>query len=276
MVAEAIHAVSPRLNKPFIKVSCAALPETLLEDELFGHERGPFTGAHSRKEGRFELANGGTLFLGEVGEVSPAVQVKLLRVLQDGNFEKLGGTRTIDTDIRIIAATNSDLQQAVEQRHFREDLFYRLNVIRVPIPALRDRKDNTPLLAMHFLRLYAEKDQEEIEGFTEEAMLALSSYDWIGNVRELENAVERSVVFTNGELIPLSVLPYNVTALADSRHSLTFKVGTPLRDMVRQAIDITLQHTRGDKNTAARMLRIATRTIYRHLERREVYTETEA
>jgi two-component system response regulator HydG len=269
VIADAIHAASPRCDKPLIKVSCAALPETLLEDELFGHEKGAFTGAHARKAGRFELANGGTLFLDEIGEVTPAVQVKLLRVLQDGKIERLGGTRTIDTDVRIIAATNQNLQQEVENHRFREDLFYRVNVVRLDVPSLRARKEDIPLLAMHFLKLYSDKNQKYIEGFSEDTMLALTSYDWPGNVRELENAIERAVVFANGERVPLSVLPHNVSAFAENRHSLTFKVGTPIRELERQAINITLQHTRGDKNMAARLLGIATRTIYRHLERRE-------
>ncbi len=269
VIADAIHSASPRRMKPLIKVSCAALPDTLLESELFGYEKGAFTGANTRKEGRFELANGGTLFLDEIGEISPAVQVKLLRVLQDGKFERLGGTRTIDADVRILAATNKDLHKEVEEKRFREDLFYRLNVINIRIPSLRERKEDVQLLAMHFLKLYADKNNKPIDGFAEEAMLALTSYDWPGNVRELENAIERSVVFTNGTQIPLSVLPQSVSAFAESRHSLTFKIGTPLRELERKAIDITLHHTRGDKNMAARLLGIATRTIYRHLERQE-------
>jgi len=269
VIADAIHNASPRRLKPLIKVSCAALPDTLLESELFGYEKGAFTGANARKEGRFELANGGSLFLDEIGEISPSIQVKLLRVLQDGKFERLGGTRTIDADVRILAATNKDLHKEVEEKRFREDLFYRLNVINIRIPSLRERKEDVQLLAMHFLKLYADKNSKPIEGFSEEAMLALTSYDWPGNVRELENAVERAVVFTNGKQIPMSVLPQAVSAFAESQHSLTFKIGTPLRELERQAIDITLHHTRGDKNMAARLLGIATRTIYRHLERQE-------
>ena len=269
VIADAIHAASPRRLKPLIKVSCAALPDTLLESELFGYEKGAFTGANTRKEGRFELADGGTLFLDEIGEVSPALQVKLLRVLQDGKFERLGATRTINADVRILAATNKDLHKEVEEKRFREDLFYRLNVINIRIPPLRDRKEDVQLLAMHFLKYYSDKNNKPIESFTEEAMLALSSYDWPGNVRELENAIERAVVFTNGKQIPLSVLPQGVSAFAESRHSLTFKIGTPLRELERKAIDITLHHTRGDKNMAARLLGIATRTIYRHLEKQD-------
>jgi two-component system response regulator HydG len=267
VIADAIHGASPRRSRPFIKVSCAALPETLLEAELFGYEKGAFTGANSRKEGRFELAHGGTLFLDEIGEISPAVQVKLLRVLQDQKFERLGGTRTIDADVRILTATNKDLQKEVEEKHFREDLFYRLNVINIHVPSLRERKDDIQLLAMHFLKTYAEKNHKDIEAFSEDAMLALTSYDWPGNVRELENAVERAVVFTSSKTVPLSVLPQNVSAFGESRHSLTFKIGTPLRELERKAIEVTLRHARGDKNLAARMLGVATRTIYRHLER---------
>src|SRR5678816_4451671 len=225
VIADAIHAASPRRGKPLIKISCAALPDTLLESELFGYEKGAFTGANTRKEGRFELANGGTLFLDEIGEISPAVQVKLLRVLQDGKFERLGGIRTIDADVRILAATNKDLHKEVEERRFREDLFYRLNVINLRIPSLRERKEDISLLAMHFLKMYADKNAKKIDGFSEEALLALTSYDWPGNVRELENAIERAVVFTSGTLVPLSVLPQNVSAVGTLRHSLTFKIG---------------------------------------------------
>ena len=276
VIADAIHAASPRRGKPLIKVSCAALPETLLEAELFGYEKGAFTGANARKEGRFELAHGGSLFLDEIGEISPAVQVKLLRVLQDQKFERLGGTRTIDADVRILAATNKDLQKEVEERRFREDLFYRLNVINIRIPAMRERKDDIQLLAMHFLKTYADKNQKKIEGFSEDAMLALTSYDWPGNVRELENTIERAVVFTSGTHVPLSVLPQNVSTFGESKHSLTFKIGTPLRELERKAIEITLQHSRGDKHMAARLLGVATRTIYRHLEREAAAAELES
>src|SRR5947207_3243958 len=230
VIADAIHNASPRRLKPLIKVSCAALPDTLLESELFGYEKGAFTGANGRKEGRFELANGGTLFLDEIGEIAPSVQVKLLRVLQDGKFERLGGTRTIDADVRIIAATNKDLHREVEEKRFREDLFYRLNVINIRVPSIKERKEDIQLLAMHFLKTYAEKNAKPIESFGEDTMLALTSYDWPGNVRELENAVERAIVFTNGKTVPLSVLPQSVSAFAEARHSLNFKIGTPLRE----------------------------------------------
>jgi two-component system response regulator HydG len=267
VIAEAIHAASPRMDRPLIKISCAALPDTLLESELFGYEKGAFTGASARKEGRFELANGGTLFLDEIAEITPAIQVKLLRVLQDGKFERLGGTRTVDTDVRIITATNKDLQQEVANHRFREDLFYRLNVINIHLPPLRDRKDDIPLLAMYFLKVYAEKNQKSIEGFSEDAMRALMSYEWSGNVRELENAVERAVVFTNTGLVQVSALPQVMSAIAESPHSLTFKIGMPWHELERQAVEIALAHTRGNKPMAARLLGVATRTIHRHLNR---------
>ena len=269
VVAEAIHAASPRRDRPLIKISCAALPDTLLESELFGYERGAFTGAGARKEGRFELANGGTLFLDEIGEVTPGLQVKLLRVLQDGKFERLGGTRTIDTDVRIVAATNKDLQREIAEHRFREDLFYRLNVVDIHLPPLRERTDDIPLLAMYFLKIYAEKNKKDIDGFSQDAMHWLISYGWPGNVRELENAVERAVIFTNTRIVPLSVLPNVLPAFSESPHALTFKIGMHWHDLERRAIEIALAHTRGDKPLAARLLGIATRTIYRHLEEHE-------
>jgi two-component system response regulator HydG len=269
VVAEAVHAASPRRDQQIVKVSCAALPDTLLESELFGYEKGAFTGAGARKAGRFELAHGGTLFLDEIGEISPAVQVKLLRVLQDGRFERLGSNRTIESDVRIITATNKDLQLEVGAGRFRADLYYRLNVINIHLPPLRERKSDIPLLAMHFLRVYADKNKKNIQGFSEDAIQALASYDWAGNVRELENAIERAVVFTNAEIVPLSVLPQFLPNFADSRHTLRFRVGTPLDELESQAIEITLAHTRGDKTVAARLLGVSTRTIYRHLDRKQ-------
>jgi two-component system response regulator HydG len=275
VIAEAIHDLSPRRDRPFLKVSCAALPDTLLESELFGHDKGAFSGADARREGRFELANGGTLFLDEIGEITPAVQVKLLRVLQDGKFERLGGLRTVETDVRIITATNKDLQREIAEHRFREDLFYRLNVINIHLPPLRGRRDDIPLLAMYFLKVYAEKNQKDIEGFSEDAMHALSSYDWPGNVRELENAVERAVVFSTTKIIPLSVLPQIVPALREAPPTLTFKIGMPWRDLERQAIETALAHTRGNKPLAARLLGIAPRTVYRYLHRKERGQEPE-
>jgi two-component system response regulator HydG len=266
VVADAIHAASPRRDRPLIKLSCAALPDSLLESELFGHERGAFTGARSEKAGRFEMANGGTLFLDEIGEISPSTQVKLLRVLQNGQFERLGGTRTIQSDVRIVAATNRDLQREIAEQRFRVDLFYRLNVVDIQLPPLRSRKEDIPPLATYFLNLYAEKNGKRITGFSEDAMRALISHDWPGNVRELENTIERAVVFTNEGEVPLSVLPQAETLSPDSRPTLTFKVGMRLGDLERQAIKSALEHSRGNKPMAARLLGVGLRTIYRHFD----------
>jgi two-component system response regulator HydG len=266
VVAEAIHEASPRRDQPLIKLSCAALPDSLLESELFGHERGAFTGARSEKAGRFELANGGTLFLDEIGELSLSTQVKLLRVLQNGQFERLGGTRTIQSDVRIIAATNRDLQREIAEQRFRVDLYYRLNVVDIHLPPLRARKEDIPPLATYFLERYAEKNGKRITGFSEEAMRALMANEWPGNVRELENTIERAVVFTNSETIGLSALPQVQSGCAELRPHVTFRVGMRLGDLEKQAIKAALTHARGNKPMAARLLRVGLRTIYRHFD----------
>ncbi|MFL5396234.1 MAG: sigma-54-dependent transcriptional regulator, partial [Myxococcales bacterium] len=207
LIAQALHELSPRKDKPFVKVSCAALSETLLESELFGHERGSFTGAVGRKEGRFELADGGTLFLDEIGEISPTVQVKLLRALQTREFERVGGTQTIKVDVRVVAATNRDLGGQAKSGHFREDLFYRLNVVAVTLPPLRNRKGDIPALAAHFIDKYAKNYGKTIEGLAPGTLNALLSHDGPGNVRELENAIERAVVLAQGHEITSDDLP---------------------------------------------------------------------
>lgn len=213
LVARAIHRNSSRAKGPFVAVSCAALPETLLESELFGHEKNAFTGATSQKQGRFELAHQGTLFLDEIAEISPAVQVKLLRVLQEREFERLGGTKPIKVDVRLIAATNKDLKQLVERKAFREDLYYRLHVIEIYLPPLRERREDIPLLVEHFLNRFNQQNGRRLKGATPEAMELLMRYDWPGNVRELENTVERAVVLSDPdaewltpELLPQSVI----------------------------------------------------------------------
>jgi len=276
VIAQAIHELSPRVNKPFIKVSCAALPETLLEAELFGYERGAFTGAIARKEGRFELADGGTLFLDEIGEVSPTVQVKLLRVLQVGEFERLGGTKTIRADVRLIAATNMNLLEAVERKAFREDLFSRLNVITLTLPPLREREGDIPLLSHHFLEIFKKKNNKEVKGFTREALEVMLQYPWPRNVRQLENAIERAVVLTKGEMIVPEDLPPEIlkavempmtreAALMDEK-KISISLGTPLEAIERRVIEETLRHSRGDKNVASKILGISARTIYRKIE----------
>jgi len=279
VIAQAIHDLSPRVNKPFIKVSCAALPETLLEAELFGYERGAFTGAITRKEGRFELAHSGTLFLDEIGEVSPTVQVKLLRVLQVGEFERLGGTKTIRADVRLVTATNMNLLEAVEKKTFREDLFSRLNVITLTLPPLREREGDIPLLAHHFLEIFKKKNNKAVEGFTREALEVMLRYSWPRNVRQLENAVERAVVLTKGPMIVPEDLPPEIikvveaeavggAALMDEK-TLSIALGTPLETIERRVIEETLKYSRGDKNVASKILGISSRTIYRKIEGKE-------
>jgi two-component system, NtrC family, response regulator len=210
LIARAIHFASGRKDGPFISVNCMALNPGTLESELFGHEKGSFTGAIAKKKGRFELADGGTLFLDEIGELGPDVQVKLLRVLQDRTFERVGGTQSIHVDLRLIAATNKDLKTAVEGGKFREDLFYRLNVVQVDMPPLRERREDIPLLAMHFLQKYAGENRKTVTGFTTEAMDYLTAYEWPGNVRQLENVVERCVVLCSGEIVTGGDLPPDI------------------------------------------------------------------
>src|SRR3954447_6705275 len=210
LFARALHEHSPRANGPFVPINCAAIPETILESELFGYERGAFTGAVQRKEGRIERAQGGTLFLDEIGELTPGVQVKLLRFLQEGEIERLGGTGTIKVDSRVVAATNQDLGARVRENKFREDLFYRLNVIQVVLPPLRDRVEDVPLLADHFIARYAAKNGKSIRGLTRAALAAMEAYPWPGNVRELEHAIERAVVLSRGAQIDADDLPESV------------------------------------------------------------------
>ena len=266
LLARAIHEQSPRADAPYVPVNCAAIPESILEAELFGYERGAFTGAVGNRDGRFALAHKGTLFLDEVGELSPQVQVKLLRVLQEGEFEKLGG-RTVKVDIRLVAATNKDLAAEVKAGRFREDLFYRLNVIGVHVPPLRDRMDDVPLLADFFLRRYADKNGKQLSGVHAAAMERLMAHHWPGNVRELENVIERAVVLTRGQAISEDDLPRSIIgAEGAGARTITVAVGTPLEQVERLLIFETLKHTKGDKRLAAQLLGIATRTIYRRLE----------
>ena len=274
LVADAIHAMSPRRARALVKVNCAAIPDTLLEAELFGYERGAFTGAATRKEGRFAAATGGTLFLDEVGTMSLPVQAKLLRVLQDGAFEPLGSNRTHRADCRLVAATNSDIRLAVQEGRFREDLYYRLNVIAVSLPPLRDRREDIPLLAQHFLLQYSAKDRKAVEGISPEALAALQGYGWPGNVRELEHAVERAVVLARGRFIEVEHLPDPVRALLPTRASdtvdtIAIPVGTPLDTVERLLIGEALRRTGGNRQKAAGLLGIATRTIYRKLGTRD-------
>ncbi len=266
LLARYIHERSGRARGPFVAVNCAAIPETILESELFGHERGAFTGATARKDGRFARASGGTLFLDEIGELSLAVQVKLLRVLQEGEYEPLGG-HTQKADVRVVAATNRDIVAEVSAGRFREDLYYRLNVIAVVAPPLRARREDIPLLVDHFLGKYCAKNGRPRLQPTRGAMDRLMDYAWPGNVRELENVIERSVVLTRSETLSEGDLPEHVSAAEPSASShLTFEIGTPLEEIELRVIRETLRRTRGDKSVAAQLLGISTRTIYRKLD----------
>jgi len=270
--ATKIHERSARRQGPFVAVNCAALPEQLLESELFGYEKGAFTGAVARKEGRFELADGGTLFLDEVADLSPVTQPKILRVLQEGEFERLGGTKTIKVDVRVIAATNQDLAQLVreKEKRFREDLYYRLNVITIRVPPLRERREDIRLLAQHFVSFYAAKNNRKLEGLTEDALKRLEAYAWPGNVRELENVIERGVVLARGSVIDVTDLPEDVSgATPIPEGMLTIRIGTPLAEVEQRLLDETLRITGGNKTLTARLLGIDPRTVSRKLERLE-------
>jgi DNA-binding NtrC family response regulator len=269
LIARYIHSKSTRANGPFVAVNCAAIPESILEAELFGHERGAFTGAIAKREGRFARARGGTLFLDEIGELSPAVQVKILRVLQEGEYEPVGG-HTVKADARIVAATNRDLVSEVEAGRFREDLYYRLNVIAVTAPPLRARREDIPLLVDHFLGVYCTKNGRARLTVPDEVLRKLMDYSWPGNVRELENVVERAAVLCRAEVLALSDLP-DAVANATPRppSELTFAIGTPLSEVEQRMIRDTLSHTGGDKSLAAQLLGISTRTIYRKLGENE-------
>ena len=266
LFARYIHERSARARGPFVAVNCAAIPETILESELFGHERGAFTGAVGRKEGRFAKAAGGTLLLDEIGELSPSVQVKLLRVLQEGEYEPLGGNTT-KSDVRIVAATNRDLVAEVAAGRFREDLYYRLNVIAIIAPPLRSRREDIPLLVDHFLGQYCAKNGRARLHPTRGALERLMDYAWPGNVRELENVIERAVVLSRNETLSESDLPDHIAAALPSVSTpLTFEIGTTLDEVELRVIRETLRHTKGDKSLAAQLLGISTRTIYRKLD----------
>jgi two-component system response regulator HydG len=270
LIAGAIHFNSPRRDGPLIKMNCAAVTETLLESELFGHEKGAFTGAHRRKEGRFRQAHGGSLFLDEVSEMSLAMQAKLLRVLQEKEITRVGGEEDIKVDVRVIAATNKDLMQRIEAGRFREDLYYRLNVVPLTVPPLRERREDIPLLAQHFLNMFAEKDHKKIKGITPQAMDRLLKYDWPGNVRELMNSVERAVVLSRSQYLDeqnLLLIPKDEQTEAE-KFSPTrgAPADLPLDDVERATILKTLESARGNKSEAARRLGITRKTLHKKLK----------
>jgi transcriptional regulator with PAS, ATPase and Fis domain len=260
LVAHAIHRNSPRAEKPFVAINCAAMPDTLLESELFGYEKGAFTGANRQKIGKFEAANGGTLFLDEVGELAPLLQAKLLRVLQQREFERLGGTQPIRVNIRLIAATNRDLKAAIQAGTFRQDLYYRLKVVSLTTPPLRQRKEDIPLLAAHFARMHARKAQRRIDGVSEEAIAALVQYDWPGNVRELDNVIERAVVLGSGAWILPEDLPEELGVTERPTGSY---YNDALRDMKKELILKAVKQAGGNFTQAARLLGVHPNYLHR-------------
>lgn len=272
LVADALHELSTRSNGPFIKVHCAALSESLLESELFGHEKGSFTGAIAQKKGRFELADGGTIFLDEIGEINVSTQVKLLRVLQEKNFERVGGEKPLTVDVRIVCATNRDLLKEIEKGTFREDLYYRLNVVHLDVPPLRERKDDIPLLMTSFLTQFNKENDKSLEGFSTGAKQALLSYEWPGNIRELRNSIESAVVLSRSSVIEVEDLPPSVR-LADKSSQLSLDVGITLAEAEKQLIISTLVMCGGNKTRAAEVLGIGRKTLHRKLQEYQIDQE---
>jgi Nif-specific regulatory protein len=261
LIAHAIHYNSARAKKPFVKVSCGALPETLIESELFGYEKGAFTGAMDQKKGRFELAEGGTLFLDEIGEINPATQVKLLRVLQEREFERLGGTDSLKANVRLIAATNKDLETAITERTFREDLFYRINVFTIFAPPLRERKADIMLLADHFLEKYGHEHEKSIKRISTPAIDMLMSYHWPGNVRELENTIERAVLVCDGNVIHGHHLPPTLQTAEASGTQMSLSLSEAVEQYEKDLILDALKSARGNRSKAARLLNSTERII---------------
>ncbi|HEX7779062.1 MAG TPA: sigma-54 dependent transcriptional regulator [Vicinamibacterales bacterium] len=268
LVAQTVHQISPRVSQPFVPLNCAAIPDTLLESELFGHEKGAFTGAIARRQGCFELANRGTLFLDEISEMTPTTQAKLLRVLQERSFRPLGGHREQSVDIRVIAATNTDPPEAVRQGKLREDLYYRLNVFAIRLPPLRDRKDDLPMLIQAFIKEFNTRNGRSVAGLSDRAMQMLERYDWPGNVRELRNVMERATIVAKGAVIDVADLPAMTSASpAVSSPAVGLAPGTTVDQAEQQLIEVTLQHTGGNKTRAAEMLGISLKTLHNKLNR---------
>jgi DNA-binding NtrC family response regulator len=268
LVAQTIHELSPRAPFPFVGINCAAIPETLLESEIFGHEKGAFTGAHDRRIGVFELAHRGTLFLDEIGEMMPATQVKLLRVLQERMFRRLGGRQEQSLDVRVIAATNFDPHEAVKSGKLRGDLYYRLNVFAIELPPLRDRREDIPLLMQSFLNEFNNRNGKSVRGVDQEAMYIIERYAWPGNIRELRNVVERATILADAEFIePKHLPPTLVTRGEESLPTLTLSPGTTVDEAERRLIVLTLEHTRNNKTRAAEILGISLKTLHNKLNR---------
>lgn len=265
LVAHALHHLSPRGQNPFIPVHCAALSEALLPSELFGHEKGAFTNALEQRKGRFELADHGSLFLDEVGEVDPATQVKILRVLEERNFERVGGSQTVEVDVRLITATNKDLRQMVDEGSFREDLYFRINVVLIQLPPLRDRTGDIPTLAHHFVESLAAENHKELDGITTEAIEALNAHDWPGNVRELRNVIERMVVLCRGNRLTLRDVPAELKAGTGRGLANPLTSGVSLEEAEQQMILAALKSNKNNRTRAAEQLGISRRTLHRKL-----------
>lgn len=270
LVAEIIHGHSPRKDKPFVTINCPAIPEHLLESELFGHEKGSFTGAVKEKIGKFELANGGTVFLDEIGYLPLELQVKILRVLQGHEFERVGGLRTIRVDVRIIAATNRNLEQAIHDGRFREDLFYRLNVLPLNIPPLRERREDIPLLVDHFLSYYSRKENKRFETISETILNRLVEYHWPGNIRELQNVIERAVVLGKGPILRLADFTINPAPSAATAPPQEMESITTLKDMEYKALVRALEQSGGNISKTARLLGVGRDTVYRRLRKHKI------
>jgi len=266
LIANAVHHNSRRREGPFVKVHCAALSQSLLESELFGHERGAFTGAVSQRKGRFELAHAGTLFLDEVSEIPLSTQVKLLRVLQEYEFERVGGSETIGVDVRLVVATNANLWERVTEERFREDLFYRLNVVPINVPALRERKEDIPLLVASFMKFFAEKSDKHLTGITPRALAALMARDWPGNVRELENCIESMVVTSQGDKLDIDSIPVVHRPVIAAGKETGFALGHTMREIEERAIRETLNSVNGNRKLAAEILGIGLRTLHRKID----------
>jgi DNA-binding NtrC family response regulator len=267
LVARTIHELSPRHNGPYVAINCAAMPETLMESELFGHERGAFTGADRRREGCFELANGGTLLLDEIGEMKPELQAKLLRVLEEGKIRRLGGSSEVSIDVRVLAATNRNLDNSIKEGRFREDLYYRLNVFAIELPPLCERPDDIPGLVDHFLHELKHPEGKSISGVDAECLEVLKSYRWPGNVRQLRNVIERALIVSRGPLITVADLPPDMKRSTGSSSSFELRLGMSLDDVERELIMRTIEFTGGNKSRAAEVLGISLKTLYNRLER---------
>jgi DNA-binding NtrC family response regulator len=275
LVADAIHNLSGRKDKPFIKVHCAALSESLLESELFGHEKGAFTGAVARRRGRFELANRGSIFLDEIGEISQTVQIKLLRVLQEKKFERVGGEETLEVDVRVIAATNRDLKEQIAAGAFREDLFYRLNVVNIHLPPLRERKEDIPLMAAAFIKEFAAENGKNIDGLDAKARSVLYSYSWPGNVRELRNSIESAVVMCKGSILGADDLPPGMRSASDDG-GVHIEPGATLADAEKTIIRASLSRLKGNKSRTADLLGIGRKTLHRKIQEYGIEDSAEA